>query len=84
MEAKEYKGYDLFSEVQDDLLQAWNRANTIVNINDKLGADDADAYHKSYDAVARMKVEMLMEMVKEHGRDTVLKRINMCVDLEVE
>jgi len=81
---KEYKGYDLFTDVQDDLLQAWNRANTIVNINDKLGSEDADAYHQSYDSVARMKVEMLMAMVKDLGRDAVVKQINKCVELEVE
>lgn len=84
MEAKDYKGYDLFTDVEDDLLQAWNRANTIVNITDKLGSDDAESYHQSYDKVARMKVEMLMMMVKEKGRDAVVKQINKCVELEVE
>lgn len=82
MEAKEYKGYDLFMDVQDDLLQAWNRANTIANINEKLGAEDADAYHKSYDNVGRMKVEMLLAMVSHSGKEEVQKRIMKTIELE--
>lgn len=85
MEAtKDYKGYDLFMDVQDDLLQAWNRANTIANINDKLGAEDADNYHKSYGNVERMKVEMLLAMVSSSGKEEVQKRIMKTIELEEE
>lgn len=82
MEAKEYKGYDLFMDVQDDLLQAWNRANTIANINEKLGSEDADAYHQMYDPVSKMKVEMLLAMVSHSGKEEVQKRINKTIELE--
>ncbi|AUR99343.1 hypothetical protein NVP1264O_31 [Vibrio phage 1.264.O._10N.286.51.F2] len=82
MEAKDYKGYDLFTELEDDLLQAWNRANTIANINEKLGAEDADAYHKSYGNVERMKVEMLLSMVSASGKEEVQKRIMKTLESE--
>lgn len=81
---KNYKGYELFKDVEDDLLQAWNRANVIANIAKDLGEEDAQAYHELFEPVEKMKVELLLMMVSANGREEVQKRINKCLQEEVE
>ena len=76
----EYKGYSLFTDVSDDLLQAWNRAQTIANINEKLGADDAQAYHDHFDPAEKMKVEILLAAVSANGKEEVQKRVMACIE----
>lgn len=71
-----FQGYDTFCDLKDDLLQAWNRAQTIPKIVLALGEDAANDYHNQFSAVERMKVEMLLEMVNISGIEEVQKRIN--------
>lgn len=77
-----YKGYSLFKDVTDDLLQAWNRANVIANINEDLNADEAQAYFEHFDAVEKMKIEMLLMMVSVSGKEEVQKRVMKCIEEE--
>lgn len=83
MESNEYKGYPLFNDLTDDLLQAWNRAQTIANINEKLGSEDAEAYAALLTKVEKMKVEMLLAMVSHSGKETVQKRIMQTIESDI-
>lgn len=79
-----FKGYELFNDMKDDLLQAWNRANVIANINESLGVNDAQAYHDLFNPVEKMKIEMLLIMVSANGKEEVQKRIMKTLEDEVE
>lgn len=69
------KGYSDFNDVTNDLLQAWNRAETIVNINDAKGNDSAQEYIDQFTADEQMKIKILLMAVSHHGRDAVYKKV---------
>lgn len=75
-----YKGYDLFNNLEDDLLKAWNRANVVANINQALGPDEAENYANHFDLVEKMKVEILLLMVSLNGKEEVQKRVMKCLN----
>ena len=72
----EYKSYPLFDEVENDLLQAWNRANIIANINKDKDIDMANEYFEQFNKTEQMKIKMLLLMVSASGKEEVQKRIN--------
>lgn len=80
----EYKGYSLFEDVENDLLQAWNRCNTIANINKDVSEEAAQEYFDMFNKVEQMKIKMLLLMVSTSGKDEVQKRINETLQLEDE
>lgn len=75
-----FKGYDTFSEQENDLLRAWNRAETIANINKAKGLDVAQAYFDTFDEEEKMKIKILMLAVSSHGRTAVYKKVQECID----
>ena len=79
----EYKSYPLFDEVENDLLQAWNRANIIANINKDKDIDMANEYFEQFNKTEQMKIKMLLLMVSASGKEEVQKRINETLDAEV-
>jgi hypothetical protein len=81
-EKNSYKGYSLFKDVTDDLLQAWNRASVVANINVDLDAKAAETYVEHFTAVEKMKITMLLAMVSHSGKEEVQKRVMKTVNLE--
>lgn len=72
----DYKGYSLFNEDDNDLRKAWNRTETIANINQTLGKDEAQKYFDHFSEEEKMKIKILLMAGSTHGRDAVLKKVN--------
>lgn len=80
----DYKGYPLFTDTDNDLLQAWNRCNTLANINKDVDEESAQEYFDMFDKTEQMKIKMLLLMVSASGKDEVQKRINETLEVEEE
>lgn len=79
-----YKGYSLFNDIESDLLQAWNRAETIASINKAMGEAMAQEYFEQFTGTAQMKIKILLMAVSASGRDEVFKRVKETLDGETE
>ena len=77
----DYKGYSLFEDLDNDLLQAWNRCNTIANINKDVSEEAAQEYFDLFDKTEQMKIKMLLLMTSASGKEEVQKRINETLEL---
>jgi hypothetical protein len=71
----EFKGYPTFTDLDNDLLQAWNRCEIIADINKSCGADLAQDYFDTFNEVEQMKIKMLLLMVSSCGKEETKKQI---------
>lgn len=76
----EYKGYSTFEDVTNDLLQAWNRAETVANICKAKGDSDAESYMALFTDEEQMKVKILLMAASVNGREAVYKKVQEQLD----
>lgn len=81
-EKNSYKGYSLFNDVEDDLLQAWNRSQVVANINQDMGQESAESYVNHFKPEDKMKVQILLAAVSHVGKEEVQKRITATIGSE--
>ncbi len=75
-----HKSFETFDEITNDLLRAWNRAETVVNVTTKCGDKEADKYFDQFNDEDKMKIKILLMAGSVHGREAVLKKVQETVD----
>lgn len=76
---QEYRGFSLFTDVQNSDVQAWNRCMMYLNIFKDHGRELADEYIGQIDEVSRRRMQKLQETIKEEGYSVVQRRIQEAV-----
>lgn len=72
---KDYKGYSLFNEVKDAKLRAFNRVQTMVNINEATGEQQAQHYVECMDDAGKKDMAIMAAWIKRDGQENVIKQI---------
>ena len=67
--------YDLFNEMDNDLLQAWNRCNALANIMKENGEEEANKYFDNFNETEQMKMKMLLLSVSTNGKAETYRKI---------
>lgn len=75
MEANKYKGYDLFSDVDNNMVRAFNRLNTIVTINEDISETIAAKYLDQLSDNCKKEVAVMAQWIKREGREAVIKKV---------
>ncbi|AUR96958.1 hypothetical protein NVP1253O_25 [Vibrio phage 1.253.O._10N.286.45.B12] len=75
-----HKTYDLFNEMDNDLLQAWNRCNVLANIKKDNGDEEATKYFDNFNETEQMKMKMLLLSVSTSGKAEVYRKIQESMD----
>lgn len=75
MEANNYKGYDLFNDVESNMVRAFNRLNTIVTINDDVGETIAAKYLDQLSDNCKKELAVMAQWIKREGREAVIKKV---------
>lgn len=70
-----HKTYDLFNEMDNDLLQAWNRCNALANIKKDNGDEEANKYFDNFNETEQMKMKMLLLSVSTNGKAETYRKI---------
>lgn len=72
-----YKGYQLFNDIEDKALQAWNRFIVMMNIIKDTGSrQEGTNYMNHFDHSDKVRVKETVRLVKEQGYSTVRATIN--------
>ncbi len=75
LEEKEYKGYNLFSHIQQPRLRAWNRCAMLVNTRRDGGEQLAKEYANQIDDIGRQHISQMLAEIQKTGYDTVKKTV---------
>lgn len=75
MEASNFKGYSLFNGVDNAMLRAYNRLNTLVTISEDAGEGLATRYLESLGDVGKKEVAVMAQWIKREGRETVSRKV---------
>ena len=67
----EFKGYDLFDDVEDRVIRAWNRCNTIFNIRERHSQELAEEYVNQFNDVSKLQIFVMLETIKVDGYNKV-------------
>ena len=74
---REYKGYNLFDQVDNERIRTWNRVNTVMNIlaNPKEGAQIAANYIVQLGKEGKAAVEAMILEMNEKGYTKLHKEV---------
>lgn len=74
---REYKGYNLFDQVDNERIRTWNRLNIVLNIlgNPKEGVVIAGNYLANLGKEGKAAVEAMIEELKEKGHTKLHKEV---------
>lgn len=70
-----YKGYSLFNEVKNAKLRAFNRIQTMINLNDLFGEKSATDYVENFDKDSRLDMAIMSKWIKQNGMAEVQREI---------
>ena len=70
-----YKGFPLFNEEENFMLQSWNRFNTLLSINERHGEDDANVYLAHLGDRGKKAMAIMAQWVAGEGHDAVAQRV---------
>jgi hypothetical protein len=80
LEEKEYKGYNLFSHIQNPKLRAWNRCAMLFNTRRDGGTELSQNYLNELDDIGKAHVRAMLDDIRKDGyeatKKTVLKELN--------
>ncbi len=68
-------GYDLFTDVENPIIRAWNRANTIYNIKERHGDAVATKYVKKIPKPDWLPVYTTMILIANEGYENIRREI---------
>lgn len=71
----EFKGYSTFDEIQNPIVKAWNRLNTIYNMKEQGGNAIALKYAAKFDKFERIQILTLSLAVAKDGYENVRRMI---------
>lgn len=72
-----YKGYQLFNDIEDKALQAWNRFIVMMNIIKDTGSrQEGTNYMNHFGVDDKVRVKETVRLVKDKGYSTVRATIN--------
>lgn len=70
-----YKGYNLFNDVDNVKLRAWNRCATFFTIYRTLGKEEAKSYTSQLDDIGRTQMQNMLAEIREDGYGNVRKSV---------
>lgn len=73
--ANDYRGYNLFKDVSNPTLRAWNRLNTIFNIKEEHGNAVAVGYSKQLSKEDNASIFLMANYVTAKGYENVRREI---------
>lgn len=69
----EFKGYDMFDDVENNILRAWNRCQTIMNIIEVHGKELSQEYLLQFNKISQLQIAMMFALIKKDGVDAARK-----------
>ena len=69
MQNNNFLGYSLFKDVESPYLQAWNRSETLLNINEMLGKTYATKYINKFTKFEKSKVLLVLSYKIKYGEE---------------
>ena len=69
MQNNSFLGYSLFKDVESPYLQAWNRSETFLNINEMLGKNYAEKYLTKFSKFEQSKVLLVLSYKMKYGEE---------------
>ena len=70
-----FNGYSLFNEVRKPVLQAYNRANTYMNIKERHGSEVGKRYLKKFDRAGKIAIYSIMSQINEIGYEQARRNL---------
>lgn len=65
--------YSTFDEIEDPILQTWNRTATYFNIIYDKGKDEANKYIDQFPTVVLEQVQAMITLIQKEGLEAVRK-----------
>jgi hypothetical protein len=73
--SNDFKGYSLFNEVKEPKLRAFNRIQTMVNLNDLFGEKSANEYVVKFTEGERLDMAIMAKWIKDKGMAEVQRTV---------
>lgn len=73
---KNFKGYSLFNELKNRKLKAFNRLNTMMNLNNLLGEGAATEYVNHFSKEDKTDLTAVAYWIKKEGMEKVQTTIH--------
>ena len=70
-----FNGYGLFNDVRKPVLQAYNRANTYLNINERHGKEVGMRYLRKFDRNGQLAIFSIMKRIHVSGYEQTRRDI---------
>lgn len=74
--------HDNFDHIENELLRAWNRSETLANILQAKGEEEAKSYYEQFDGEAQNKMAFILMMVSAKGKPHVYKLVQDSMKVE--
>lgn len=71
----DFKGYSFFDEINNPVIKAWNRLNTIYNMKEQGGNAIATKYAASFDKFEMVQIATLAMAIERDGYENVRRSI---------
>ena len=72
---KDYKGFSLFTDIEDSALRSWNRAAVIFNLNKDGEVELLTGYYESLPDEGKIGAYLTLQMIKEKGYEEARKEL---------
>lgn len=70
-----FEVYNTFSDLESDVLAAWNRCATFFNIIRDIDVDNAKSYAKQFSEEDKVKMNAILNLIREDGYENIKQRV---------
>jgi hypothetical protein len=67
--------YNTFSDLENDVLAAWNRCATFFNIIRDIDVDNAKSYAAQFSNEDKARMNTILSQIREDGYENVKQRV---------